>query len=182
MPSDFSWDYLRDHNDVMDDLTVSCVTAIEKAADTIKAAFAQHNKLYICGNGGSAADSQHLAAEFVSSGYPAISLTTDTSIITAIANDRSYDDIFQDQITAHGLLGDVLLAISTSGQSANIIRALVEADGIGLSTIALTGEVGVADNSLHSDIEIKVPSTNTQHIQEAHLVIEHLIWELVTKS
>jgi D-sedoheptulose 7-phosphate isomerase len=125
----------------------SCTAAILAAADAIAATFKNGCKLLLCGNGGSAADCQHLAAEFTSRlsadfarpGLPAIALTTDTSFLTAYANDFAFDGVFARQIQAIGKPGDVLLGISTSGNSANVIRAIETARAIGLSTIALTG-------------------------------------------
>lgn len=156
------------------------------AAAAIVAAVRDGGKLLICGNGGSAGDAQHLATEFVSTltvdrrraPIPAIALTTDTSLLTAVANDYGFDGVFARQIEALGKPGDVLLAISTSGSSANVVRACELARAMGLRTIALTGE---ADGPLGpiADVRIKVPSSETSHIQEAHIAVGQLIAFLV---
>jgi D-sedoheptulose 7-phosphate isomerase len=141
-------------------------------------------KLLIFGNGGSAADAQHLAAEFVNrflidrQPLPAIALTTDSSILTSIGNDFSFDDIFIKQIQALGRKGDVALGISTSGNSPNVLKAVTEAKKLGLRTAVLTGGSGGKLSSL-ADLALNVPSDHTPHIQEAHLWIEHLLCQLV---
>jgi len=145
------------------------------------------NKLLIAGNGGSAADAQHIAGELVSKFYfdrpalPAIALTTDTSIITAIGNDYGYEYIFSRQIEANGVKGDVLLGISTSGNSKNIIEGLKKAKEIGLITIGLTGESGGKMKEL-CDYIVKVPSDETPRIQEAHILISHIWCSMIEKS
>jgi D-sedoheptulose 7-phosphate isomerase len=164
-------------------------TQIIKAIDIISQAMEQGHKLMICGNGGSAADAQHMAAEFVvrlnpkikRRGLPAIALTTDTSIITAAGNDFSFQEIFARQVEALALPGDILLAISTSGHSSNILKAVETAKKMQCTVIALLGkDGGMIKNS--ADLPIIVPSQNTQHIQEAHLAAEHIICEWVEKS
>lgn len=159
--------------------------SILAAANAIAAAFRSGNKLLLCGNGGSAADCQHFAAEFVGRltkefqrpPLPAIALTTDTSFITAHANDVSFEEIFERQVQALGRKDDVLIGISTSGNSKNVIRAMKAASRLGVVTIALMGEGGqIADIA---DISIKVPCANTQYVQECHLAIEHLLCEIV---
>ena len=164
------------------------VRAIVAAARLIAEAFQAGGKLLLCGNGGSAADCQHMAAEFVSKlqktdaprrALPALALTTDTSFLTAYANDVGFDEVFSRQIEAHGRRGDVLVAISTSGTSPNLIRALEAAQGAGLKTIALTGNSGRLGGM--ADIAIAVPSSTVAHIQEAHLAIEHVISALVER-
>jgi len=157
------------------------------AADLIEQSFRNGGKLLICGNGGSAADSQHWAAEFLSRltkdferpALPAIALTTDTSFLTAFANDCGYEGGFARLVEALGRPGDVLAGISTSGNSANVIKAVELAKARGLKTIALIGAGGKLKTMV--DVAISVPSTNTQHIQESHLAIEHLICELVER-
>ena len=152
---------------------------------TAEAMHAGH-KLLVCGNGGSAADSQHIVAEFVSRltvdrpALPAIALTTDTSILTAIGNDHSFDKVFARQVEALGRPGDVLLAISTSGNSHNCINALEQARSLGVSTIALTGNCGGKMAAL-ADINIIVPSTVTMNIQESQLALEHIFCMLVER-
>lgn len=165
-----------------------CVDAVLAAADLITTAFLAGGKVLLCGNGGSAADCQHMAAEFVSRltkdfdrpGLPAIALTTDTSFLTAFANDCGFDGIFARQVQALGTPGDVLLGISTSGSSPNVVLAAKTARAAGLRTIALTGAGGRL--SAIVDVAIAVPSADTQHIQEAHLAIEHLICGLVERD
>ncbi len=159
-------------------------------ADAIVATFRQGGKLLIFGNGGSAADAQHLAAEFVNRflldrpPLPALALTTDSSILTAVSNDFSYELIFVKQIQALGKAGDLALGISTSGTSANVVQALAVAKAMGLTTAALSGGLtpppfGV---SQYSDFLLNVPVSSTPRIQEAHLWIEHLLCEIVELS
>jgi D-sedoheptulose 7-phosphate isomerase len=143
-------------------------------------------KLLLCGNGGSAGDAQHLATEFVSTltvdrrrdAIAAIALTTDTSLLTAVANDYGFDHVFERQVEALGREGDILIGISTSGNSANVVKAFERASAAGLRTIALTGGSGGGLGPL-ADIEINVPSSQTSHIQEAHIAVGQLIAFLV---
>jgi D-sedoheptulose 7-phosphate isomerase len=141
-------------------------------------------KIMIFGNGGSAADAQHMAAEFVNRflinrrPLPAIALTTDSSILTSIGNDFSFDDIFLKQIQALGQPGDVALGISTSGNSPNVLKAIEEAKGMGLRTAALTGGTGGKLLAL-AELTLNVPSNRTPAIQETHLWVEHLLCQLV---
>ena len=145
--------------------------------------FDNDGKLFLAGNGGSAADSQHMAAEFVSKFYhdrnamPAIALTTDTSILTSISNDYDYSNIFARQIEAIGREGDIFIPITTSGNSKNLINAVKTANNLGLKVVALTGATGGALEDLCSCI--KIPSTNTPRIQECHILIGHIVCELV---
>ena len=138
----------------------------------------------IAGNGGSAADAQHIAAEFVSRfnfdrpGLPALALTTDTSILTAVGNDYGYEKLFQRQIEANGVAGDVFLGISTSGNSPNILRALEAARLKGITTFGLTGEGGGKMRAL-CDHCLCVPSADTPRIQEAHILIGHTLCAMV---
>ena len=153
-------------------------------AEKISQAFTADRKLMICGNGGSAADAQHLSAEFVNRfmlerpPLPAIALTTDSSVITSIGNDYSFEDIFSKQIKAIGLEGDVLLAITTSGNSGNVIAAVKAARGLGIYTVAFTGGDGGRVRSL-ADMALVVKSNSTARIQEAHSLAEHLLCQLV---
>ena len=164
----------------------ACAEQILAAAAAIVESVRAGGKLLICGNGGSAGDAQHLATEFVSTltvdrrraPIPAIALTTDTSLLTAVANDFGFEGVFARQVEALGREGDVLLAISTSGNSANVVRALEQAGALGLRTIALTGDPGGA-LAPAADIQIRVPSTTTSHIQEAHIAVGQLIASLV---
>jgi len=140
--------------------------------------YRQRGKVLIAGNGGSAADAQHFAGELVSRFYfdrpalAAIALTTDTSILTAIGNDYGYEHIFSRQIQAYGQQGDVFIAISTSGNSSNVIKAIHQAKALGMTVIGLTGQSGGAMKPL-CDICFCVPSNSTPRIQEGHLLIEH---------
>ncbi|HET9471208.1 MAG TPA: SIS domain-containing protein [Usitatibacter sp.] len=153
---------------------------IARAGEALAAALRSGRKALACGNGGSAADSQHFAAELVGRfererpGLPAVALTVDSSALTAIANDYGADRMFARQIEAIGTAGDVLLAISTSGSSPNIVAAAEAARAARITVIALTGASGGAVAPL-ADVAIRVPSTTTAHIQECHLAIEQLL-------
>lgn len=146
-----------------------------------------NHKILSCGNGGSASDSQHFAAELLNRfeterpSLPAISLTMDTSTITSIANDYSYQEIFSKQIKGLGQPGDVLVAISTSGNSKNVIEAIYAAQDRGLTIIALTGREGgeIANLMRPQDIELRVPAQNTARIQETHIIILHCFCDLI---
>jgi phosphoheptose isomerase len=180
--------YLRESADIKRRTAEACEDAIIAAADLIVRAFRADAKVLLCGNGGSAADCQHLAAEFVSRlsksferpGLPAIALTTDSSFLTAFANDFGFDGVFERQVQALGRPGDVLMGISTSGDSPNVIQAVRRATSDGLRSVVLTGARGELCGL--GDVAIMVPSTDTQHIQEAHLAIEHLICWLVERE
>jgi D-sedoheptulose 7-phosphate isomerase len=180
--------YLRESAEVKRLTGAACGPAIVAAAGIIVEAFRSGGKLLICGNGGSAADCQHMAAEFVSRltkevvrpGLPAIALTTDTSFLTAYANDCGYDGVFARQVQALGRPGDVLLGISTSGNSTNVIQAMEQARALGLRSLALTGSGGRLAKL--ADVTIAVPSDDTQHIQETHLAVEHLLCLLVEEA
>ena len=162
--------------------------AIEEAALLVSNAFKKGNKILICGNGGSAADSQHFAAEFVNAfskeikrkALPAIALSTDTSIITAIANDFTFDNVFSRQVEAYATPGDVLVVFTTSGSSINCINAVASAKVLGVTSIAFTQESAEISNLV--DLCIEVPSVNTQHIQECHMLAYHVITELVENN
>jgi D-sedoheptulose 7-phosphate isomerase len=155
-----------------------------RCAEVVCNAFRNSRKLMLCGNGGSAADAQHIAAEFVNrfqierSPLPALALTTDTSIITSVANDNSFDDIYSRQIEALGAEGDVLLAISTSGKSRNILSALDTAKDRGIYIIGLMGAGGGEMLPL-VELALVVESNQTPRIQEAHALAGHIICELV---
>lgn len=165
---------------------VPVITMLE-ASKVISNSLRIGKKLMICGNGGSAADAQHIAAEFVNKlnvdrrALPALALTTDTSILTANANDYGFKHVFERQIEAFGRSGDVLLAISTSGNSENVLLAVNKSKDKGISTIGLTGGSG-GELARTTDKPIIVPSDKTQHIQEAHIVIGHILCELVEKE
>jgi len=156
-------------------------------AELIITAFKSGHKILFCGNGGSAADCQHIAAEFVGrfqkerKAWPAIALTTDSSALTSIGNDYSFDIVFSRQLQALGQKGDVLIAITTSGNSKNVLEAVKEAKKMGIITVGVTGGKGGQLASL-SDIAIIVASSKTARIQEAHLVIFHALCELVENT
>jgi D-sedoheptulose 7-phosphate isomerase len=156
---------------------------IAAAVDTMFAALANGNKILTCGNGGSAADAQHFAAELIGRferdrpGLPALALTTDASVLTAVSNDYAYEQVFARQVRALGQPGDVLLAITTSGNSANVLAAIVEAHEREMIVIALTGKGGgIANETLaDTDIHLCVPSDRTARIQEVHLLTIHCL-------
>jgi D-sedoheptulose 7-phosphate isomerase len=181
--------YLTDTSDLMRSVVDSCLDDIVEAAVRITASFRADGTLLICGNGGSAADAQHLATEFVSTltlDHPrpamrAIALTTDTSLLTAIGNDFGVDGIFTRQVEALGRPGDVLLAISTSGNSPNVLQAAERAAAMGLTVLALTGRSGGKLAPL-AGVAIRIPSDVTAHIQEAHLATEQLLALIVERS
>lgn len=170
------------------DVGERCAGTILAAASLVAAAFRGGNKVLLCGNGGSAADCQHMAAEFVSRlsvefdrpGLPAIALTTDTSFLTAFANDCGFEGVFERQVRTLGRPGDVLVAISTSGNSPNVLRASEAAVELGMAVVSLTGAGGRLPGL--ASVAVAVPSSNTQHVQESHLAIEHLICELVEQD
>jgi len=156
-------------------------------AGLVAECFKKGNKVLICGDGGSAAQSQHIAAEFVGrykmerKALPCIALTTDTSILTAWTNDYGFDTVFERQVQALGKKGDVLIGISTSGNSENIIKALKKAKESGIKTVALLGKHGGKTKNI-ADVELIVPSDDTPRIQEAHITILHIMCELVEKE
>ncbi len=163
------------------------IKRIEEVAFGICGAFKNGNRLYLCGNGGSAADAQHLAAEFTGRFYsdreplPAEALHVNTSFMTAVANDYSYDQVYERAVKAHGRKGDVLIGISTSGNSKNIILAQEEAKRRGMTVISFTGETGgkMKDSC---DYLFNVPSKDTPRIQESHILIGHIICQLVEEE
>lgn len=168
---------VSDHQQVIQNLE-KCYQDIQSASELILESFQKGKKILICGNGGSAADSQHIAAEFMvryemfRSGLPAIALTTDTSILTAHPNDFEFDTLFSRQVESLGQEGDCLIAISTSGNSNNILEAIKAATSQNMTTIGLSGNDGGAMASL-VDCAIIVPSQVTARIQEAHILIAH---------
>jgi len=169
---------------VKEDFIKENMTKLIFFADKIALALTNDRKLLLCGNGGSAADAQHIAAEFINRyelerpPLPAIALTTDTSIITSVGNDYSFDEIFSKQVKALGVEGDVLLALSTSGNSANVIEAVKAARSQGIYTVGLTGGKGGQLASL-ADMSMVVKSNITARIQETHILVGHIICELV---
>ena len=158
---------------------------IERSARLLIDAFAAGRKVLVCGNGGSAADAQHMAGELVGRfqkdrpGLPCVALTTDTSIMTACANDFGYEEVFARQVEAIGAADDVLVGISTSGNSANVIKAFEAAARAGMKRVALTGNDGGQVAKMEGVLSIVVPSCSTQRIQEGHITIIHVLCELV---
>lgn len=177
--------HLRESGEIKHLLAKNEIAPIVNAAHLVADAFNSDNKLLLCGNGGSAADCQHLAAEFVNQlsndfkrqGLPALALTTDTSFLTAFSNDRGFDNVFKRQVETFGKPGDVLLCITTSGNSVNVVNAADAARSLGMKTIALLGQGGKLVEKC--DVVISVPSSKAQYIQEAHLAIEHILCDLV---
>lgn len=177
--------YLNEHGLALDSIDFQAVfSAVEMIADILR----QGNKIMIAGNGGSAADAQHMAAEMTGrmvkerGPLAAVALTTDTSALTAIANDYGYEDVFARQVMGIGKPCDAFLGISTSGRSKNIINAMVAAHSMGINTIGLTGSEKTVPKSLlphHSDICIHVDSCSTPRIQEAHIYILHVIVDML---
>jgi D-sedoheptulose 7-phosphate isomerase len=157
---------------------------VARAAQMIVAAILSGSKILIFGNGGSAADAQHIAAELVNRlnhdrpPIPAIALTTDTSILTSIGNDSSFDEIFERQLRALGRRGDLAIAISTSGNSPNVLRAAACARELGIVTIGLAGRSG-GKLAEQVDLALIVEAESTQHIQETHITIGHILCELI---
>jgi D-sedoheptulose 7-phosphate isomerase len=163
------------------------LNTIEKVIDVIVTAFKNGNRVYFCGNGGSAADAQHLAAEFSGRFYkdrkalPAEALHCNTSYLTAVANDYSFDVIYARMIDGIGEKGDVLVGLSTSGNSANIVKAFEVAKVKGITTIGFTGITGGVMKGL-SDYLINIPSADTPRIQESHIMAGHIICQLVEEK
>jgi D-sedoheptulose 7-phosphate isomerase len=166
----------------------ACAAQVSVLADIIASAFVAGNKLLLCGNGGSAADCQHVATELVSRlssdfirpALPAIALTTDTSFLTAFGNDYGFDGVFARQVEALGRQGDVLLGISTSGRSENVRQAVRTGRERGLRTAALVGVGGPLADEV--ELAIVIPERNTQHVQEAMLPLEHILCSLVERA
>lgn len=178
---------LQSHCEVMAAVERELLPAIEKGAELLIAAYKSGNKLLVMGNGGSAADAQHFAAEMVGRfklerpALPALALTTDTSILTAIGNDYGFDRVFVRQVEAHAVAGDVVVGISTSGNSPNVQAALELAAEKGCRTMALLGRDG---GSIKEVVELSliVPSNDTPRIQEGHIAIIHILCDLVEKT
>jgi D-sedoheptulose 7-phosphate isomerase len=179
---------LKIHTHIMEQTVVQCSPAVNEIADCLVACFRKGNKVMVCGNGGSAADSQHMVAEFVNrfrmdrAALPAIALTVDTSILTAIGNDSSYEYIFSRQVEALGKPGDILVAISTSGGSPNILKALEVARERGVKTVGFTGEKGRQSMAPKCDLCLVVPSADTPRVQEVHEFIWHVICGMVEQA
>lgn len=164
--------------------------SIEQASQVMVNSLLSEGKILCCGNGGSAGDSQHFSSELLNRfererpSLPAIALTTDTSTLTSIANDYSYEQVFSKQIRALGQPGDVLLAVSTSGNSANVLQAIQAAHDRDMAVVALTGRDGGAMASLllPEDVEIRVPARSTARIQEVHLLAIHCLCDLIDRQ
>jgi D-sedoheptulose 7-phosphate isomerase len=185
----FIQDELKASADTKRLIAEQCNDVIIKATDVLIRTLNQQGKILLCGNGGSAADAQHLATELVirmnpalkRPAIPAIALSTDSSMLTAGANDIGYDNVFAREVEALGRKGDVLLAISTSGNSESINRALAQARSIGMATIGLLGKDGGKSRGL-VDVAIVVPSNDTQRIQEGHITIGHILCALIERE
>lgn len=176
-----------EHVDIANETLKIIGGKLEKTSDIISKSLLSGGTIFWCGNGGSAADSQHIAAEFVGrfkknrKPLKSIALTTDTSVLTCISNDYSFEDVFSRQLNALGNKNDVLVVITTSGESENIKRVLIEARKIGIKTIGLLGKKG-GKCKKYVDIPIIVSSNSTARIQEVHILIEHIFCELVEKK
>lgn len=161
---------------VIQDVIAECVSALNKG-----------NKLLLAGNGGSASDAQHIAAELVGryekdrAGLPAIALTTNTSELTAISNDYGYENVFKRQLQALGNKGDIFFGLSTSGNSGNVVNAMKQCKDLGVTAVAMTGEAGGQMKEL-SDYCINVPSSNTARIQEVHITVGHIICKAIEET
>ena len=179
--------HFKDSVEVKQKAADTLVVPIQQAGDRIVQCMLNNGKILSCGNGGSAADAQHFSAELVNRfekerpGLPAFALTTDSSTLTAIANDYDYNQIFSKQITALGQPGDVLLAISTSGNSGNVLEAVKASHEREMSIVALTGKDGgsIARLLKEQDIEIRIPSNRTARIQEVHLLVIHCLCDFI---
>ena len=179
---------IMSNNEVTNAMLTNCIEDILSASEVLINAIKNGKKVLWCGNGGSAADSQHMSTELMGGlrdhdrpPIPSIALTTDSSFLTAWSNDTDFNTIFSRQIEAIGGSGDVLIAISTSGNSSNIIEAVNMAEKINMRIIILTGKTGGKLNG-RKDIVIKIPSDDTQRIQEGHLLTEHILCEMLESS
>jgi len=185
----FITDSLRESAQTKQKIEQQCLPAIEKAIDLILHALRDKKKILLCGNGGSAADAQHLATECVirlsptiqRPGLPAIALTTDSSTLTAGANDLGYDNVFARSVEALGNEGDVLIGITTSGQSESVNRAFLKAREKKMRTIGFLGKDGGSSRNL-VDLAIVVPAQDTQRIQEGHITVGHIIFQQVEQE
>jgi D-sedoheptulose 7-phosphate isomerase len=178
---------LREHQETFQALIGTTLIDIERSGKLICDVLASGHKVLVCGNGGSAADAQHFAAELVGRyektrrSFPAIALTTDTSALTAISNDFGYAEVFARQVAGLAQSGDVLIAISTSGKSPSVLKAVEKARDLGCQTIALTG-AGAEPLASAVDLAVVVPAERTSRVQEAHITIIHLWCEMVDES
>jgi len=175
------------HLETINNVIGSMENEIEKASQIIVDALKNGNKVLLCGNGGSAADAQHIAAELTGRykterrGLPGIALTTDTSALTAIGNDYGYDRVFDRQVESLANNGDVVIGISTSGNSKNVVSAIKLAQELGCQTVGLTGRDGGAMNDV-CDVNLIVPSDNTPRIQEMHILFGHTICQIIDNN
>ncbi len=179
---------IEENNKISSKILDHCVSDIRAAVDLSIKAIDSNKKIIWCGNGGSAADAQHMAAELMGGlvshdrrPIASVALTTDSSFITAWANDTDYNTIFSRQVEGLGKKGDILMAISTSGNSTNIINAIHAANLKKMKVVILTGKSSGKMKNL-GDVKICIPSNNTQRIQEGHLLVEHIFCELIEKS
>jgi len=175
------------HTAIIQRTSTECVSDIAKSLDLLESAALNRKTVFICGNGGSASQSQHFATEWVCRykenrrALKAIALTSDNSSMTAISNDYAFDSIFSRQLEALGEKGDILIVLTTSGRSPNILKVLLKAKDLGIKTIAMTGSKG-SDLKNISDITIIIPSEETARIQEAHGIIIHILCEAIEKK
>jgi D-sedoheptulose 7-phosphate isomerase len=178
---------LAGHLRVAEALPDACAADLEAAARTVVASLRTGGKLLAMGNGGSAGDAQHLVAELVGRfrgerrPFPALALTTDPSVVTALSNDYGFEEVFARQVRAHARPGDVVIALSTSGNSENVWRGLAAARACGASTVALLGGAGGRLKG-QADVELVVPSDDTARIQEAHITLLHVLCELIDRE
>ncbi len=178
---------LRDSSRSLKRVEQECAGAVAAAAELLVQCFESGGTVYFCGNGGSAADAQHLAAEFSGRylvdrpGLPAVALTTNSSALTAIGNDYGYEQVFSRQLEGLGAPGDVLVAITTSGRSESIRRAVREAQSLGMSVIGMTGAKG-AEFAAMCDVALVTPSDSTPNIQEGHITMGHAFCLLVERA
>ncbi len=182
--------HLADASATIKTMISKTMEEIIAAGDIISQAIMAGNKVLLCGNGGSAADAQHIAAELMGrfmakrSPIAAIALTTDTSLLTAWTNDEGFETLFSRQVQGLGVAGDVLVAISTSGNSPNIIAAVEKAHQLQMRVVMFTGELGgkLIQRGTSQDVVIRVPSSDTQHIQEGHITVGHIVCTLVEQA
>jgi len=179
--------HFNEHLQTISEISSMFSESIENSSIQISESLANGGTLFWCGNGGSAADSQHLAAELVGrfkkdrKALRSVALTTDSSVLTCIANDYSYEDVFSRQLEALARDGDVLVSISTSGNSENVLRALIAAKRLGVKTIALLGKDGGKAKE-HADLSIVIPSNSTARVQESHILIGHILCDLIEQE
>lgn len=180
-------DILLESIQVKEEVLRTSVGKIMEITELVKDSLKKNGKVIVFGNGGSASDSQHIAAELVGrfkkdrNALAAIALTTNTSILTALANDYGYEIVFAKQIEALGQKNDIAIGISTSGKAKNVVAAIKQAKKIGMKTIALTGADG-GELAKTADVVLVVPSSNTARIQEAHITIGHIVCEMVEQA